>query len=387
MFITRIRLINWKNFHDCDVRLSGRCFVIGANASGKSNFLDALRFLRDIVKQGGGLQSAVDSRGGVSKIRCLAARTKTDVRVEVELSDSDTSASKWLYAVDFQNKGGGIVKSHASLIEETVYNYTTKTVVLHRTPDNEDEDAETLKYTHLEQVTANKDFREIKNAFAAIEYLNIIPEMVRESGSIVMTTGKEDYYGRNFLSRMATLNDSTRKSYLHKINKILSLAVPQLEELTFAKDDKGIPHIEARYRHWRARGSKQDERMFSDGTLRLIGFLFAMLDGSGTILLEEPESNLHAAIVEQIPEFVANIQLSKHRQVIITTHSYEILSNQGIDASELVILATSAEGTTAQNGMDINIVKTMMETGLTAADATAPMTSPEMIEQMNQENI
>lgn len=382
MKISRIKLINWKNFHDCEVRISGRCFVIGANASGKSNFLDALRFLRDIVKQGGGLQSAVDNRGGVSKIRCLAARTKTDIRVEVDLSDNEVSSPKWRYAVDFQNKGGGIRKSYASLVEESVYNYETDTLVLCRSSQNSEEDAETLKYTHLEQPTANKEFREIKNAFAAIEYLNIIPEMVRESGSIVMTSGKEDYYGRNFLARMAALNETTRNSYLHKINKILSVAVPQLEELSFSKDDNGVPHIEARYRHWRAKGSKQDEQMFSDGTLRLIGFLFAMLDGNGTILLEEPESNLHAAIVQQIPEIVANIQSSRHRQVIITTHSYEILSNQGIDASELIILSPSAEGTLAKNGEKIDVVKAMMEAGLTAADATASMTSPEGVETL-----
>lgn len=56
MYISRIKLFNWKNFHDCEVVLSERCFIVGANATGKSNFLDVIRFMRDIVKQGGGLQ-------------------------------------------------------------------------------------------------------------------------------------------------------------------------------------------------------------------------------------------------------------------------------------------------------------------------------------------
>jgi predicted ATPase len=59
MYISRIKLFNWKNFHDCEVALSERCFIVGANATGKSNFLDVIRFMRDIVKQGGGLQAAV----------------------------------------------------------------------------------------------------------------------------------------------------------------------------------------------------------------------------------------------------------------------------------------------------------------------------------------
>ena len=67
MYISRVKLYNWKNFRECDVRLSERCFVVGANATGKSNFLDVFRFLRDIVKEGGGLQAAVNVRGGLKK--------------------------------------------------------------------------------------------------------------------------------------------------------------------------------------------------------------------------------------------------------------------------------------------------------------------------------
>ena len=124
--------------------------------------------------------------------------------------------------------------------------------------------------------------------------------------------------------------------------------------------------------------------LFSDGTLRLIGFLFAMLDGTGVILLEEPESNLHSGIVMQIPEFVAKIQRERKRQVILTTHSYEILSNGGISADELVILTPSSEGTTATNASCLDDVKKMLEAGLTVADIILPRTSPDNVELINQ---
>ena len=59
MFITRLRLKNWRNFVQVDVPLRERVYLIGANASGKSNLLDALRFLRDIAQpDGGGFQKA-----------------------------------------------------------------------------------------------------------------------------------------------------------------------------------------------------------------------------------------------------------------------------------------------------------------------------------------
>ena len=83
MIISKLILKNWKNFRKVDVDLVDRVFIVGPNASGKSNLLDVFRFLRDIAKSGGGIQEAVKARGGVSKIRCLAARTNSDIEIEV----------------------------------------------------------------------------------------------------------------------------------------------------------------------------------------------------------------------------------------------------------------------------------------------------------------
>ncbi|MCP5117865.1 MAG: AAA family ATPase, partial [bacterium] len=74
MRFTGIHVANWRNFTNVDVDLQRRVFLVGANASGKSNLLDMFRFLRDIAAVGGGFQRAVSSRGGVTKLRCLFAR-------------------------------------------------------------------------------------------------------------------------------------------------------------------------------------------------------------------------------------------------------------------------------------------------------------------------
>lgn len=379
MYISRIKLYNWKNFHDCEVVLSERCFIVGANATGKSNFLDVIRFMRDIVKQGGGLQAAVALRGGLKKIRCLAARQRTEVCIDLDICENGQSSPKWRYSLELSNKGGGIQKPYPLVNREIAYNYYTNKTVLDRKYSSQEEDSETLKFTHLEQPTANAEFREIKDVFQTTEYLNVIPQFVRDADSVMLPSGMEDYFGRNFMERLSLLNTATRNKYLKIINEVLLIAVPQLENLSFVKDEKGVPHIEAKYNHWRAKGSKQNEKMFSDGTIRLIGFLFAMLDGSGIILLEEPETNLHTAIIEAIPEFVAKVQRNKKRQVIITTHSYEILSNPGIRADELVILRPTSEGTVAKNAKTDDTVSAMLDSGLTAADAAMSETKAQNV--------
>ena len=76
--IRKLRLRNWENFTDVEVDIEDRVFLVGPNASGKSNFLDVFRFLCDLASSGGGFQEAVGRRGGVSALRCLAARRNPD---------------------------------------------------------------------------------------------------------------------------------------------------------------------------------------------------------------------------------------------------------------------------------------------------------------------
>lgn len=386
MQITYIHLENWKNFHHCAVDLSNRCFIVGPNASGKSNFLDALRFLRDIVKQGGGLQTAVDSRGGMNKIRCLSARSKTDILIELHINEQGERQVMWEYLLDFKQVGGGIQKKQVSIISERVVK--NGNIILNRTHKDESEDAETLKYTLLQQATANKEFRVLHDFINDFQYLNVIPQLVREPDPVNVYSDKEDFYGRNFLQKLSLLNERTRNSYFRKINDVLKLAVPQLDELCYRTDSMGVPHIEARYKHWRAKGARQQESQFSDGTLRLIGFLFALVESRGVVLLEEPETNLHTAIIAKLPEFIAKMQRTKKNvgQVLITTHSYDILSNEGISGDEVLLLRPSAEGTNVIRISDIDEVRNELEAGLTVADSVLPMTRPEDIDNMSQIN-
>ena len=81
LYISRLILSNWRNFRSADIPLRPRMFIVGPNASGKSNVLDAIRFLSEIAAGGGGLKAAIEARGGVSKVRSLFARDPSDVLV------------------------------------------------------------------------------------------------------------------------------------------------------------------------------------------------------------------------------------------------------------------------------------------------------------------
>ncbi len=153
MRFTRIYFSNWRNFRKVETKLQRRAFIVGPNASGKSNLLDAFRFLQNIASVGGGLQQAVNKRGGVSKIRCLAARRAPQVILEIDLGANDSENPDWTYRLEIvqDNTRKPVIKT------EVVKRFGE--VILSR-PDNEDEsDPERLRQTHLEQVNANKPFR------------------------------------------------------------------------------------------------------------------------------------------------------------------------------------------------------------------------------------
>lgn len=385
MLLTRLVLTNWKNFQSVDINFKERAFIVGANASGKSNLLDAIRFLKDIVKQAGGLQYAVEKRGGVPKIRCLSARRPSDVSIEVHLSNSfNDEQPEWQYKLTFRHTGGGILKNEALILEESVWHQKRHT--LQRINTNTDTD-ETWKYTHLEQPMANNEFRDIYTFLRDIQYLHVVPQLIRESDSFVLASGKEDFYGRNLLETMGLKNKATRDAYFKRINEFLKFAVPQLEELTLKSDEKtGIPHLQAVCKHWRAHGSKQNEEQLSDGTLRLIGFLWAILDGTGLLLLEEPELYLHSAIVKQLAEFISRAQKRKGkpiRQVFLSTHSYELLENPGIGGAELIVLRTDQESTTVDLGSNISEVRKYLDSGFSPAEAVIPIVAPKNAEKLS----
>ena len=369
MRFSHILLKNWRNFGSVDVSLQNRAFLVGPNASGKSNFLGAFRFLRDIVTPGGGFQKSVTDRGGVSRIRNLAARRYSDIAVEVALQEKETAL--WRYRIAFAQDR----QRNPVLKQEKVWR--NDKLILDR-PNAEDRtDEARLRQTYLEQVNANREFRDIADLFASVHYYHLIPQLVRDPSR--WTGRRADPYGEDFLEQIAGTNMNTQEARLRRIEGVLKVAVPQLSELNLRRDERGVPHLYGNYENWRPQGAWQTEADFSDGTLRLMGLLWSLLDGSGPILLEEPELSLHSEIVRHIPQMMLRAQRGLRRpirQVILSTHSSDLLRDEGIAADEVLLVLPSKEGGGIQVGADIAEVKQMLEAGLTVAEVVIPHTRP-----------
>jgi predicted ATPase len=379
VIVTNIKLTNWKNFKSVDVRLRGRVFVVGANASGKSNFLDVLRFLRDIAKlRGGGLQEAVGIRGGVSKIRSLAARKNPLVEIEIGVGEVNRREPLFRYgiAIGQENKG----KRRTMLAYERVWR--NGTLILDRPNDDDRADDQRLTISFLETATTNADFREVADLFASVSYLHLVPQLLRSVKSTDVEQVGEDYYGRNFLVRVSQTPERTRKARLKRIMDALSHALPQFDGMRDDKDEAGVPHLFLRLKHWRPDAGWQSEEQFSDGTIRMLGLFWSMLEGDSILLFEEPELSLNDRIVEVLPGLLWQLQASKGRQSILSTHSYALLSDIGIAPEEVLLLQPAKEGTEVVEASSLSDVIKMTEAGMSVGDAVLPRTVPATIDEL-----
>ncbi|WP_328582636.1 AAA family ATPase [Streptomyces sp. NBC_00370] len=371
---TSLQVTNWRNFTSFSVDLQQRMFLVGPNAAGKSNFLDCFRFLSEIVSVGGGFEAAVTRRGGVSMIRSFAARRYPSISLRVTLGNA-ASPNEWMYELKFKQDN-----NRRPIIEAENVQYRGNDVL--RRPDVGDlKDSERLKQTHLEQVNVNREFRMVSEFFSSLHYLHIVPQLVRDPDRSV---GKRnDPFGGDFLEQIARTPKPTRDARLRKIVDSLRVAVPQLKELELTADVRGVPHLRGKYQHWRPQGAWQTEDHFSDGTLRLLGLLWAVAESKGPLLLEEPELSLHPEVVRYIPQMFARVQRKSSRQILVSSHSPEILNDPGIGSDEVLALLPESEGTAVSSLAEHGELQAMRDAGVPLGDILKGLTAPDEAGQLS----
>ena len=367
MRITHIRLANWRNFKNVDVDLADRTLIFGPNASGKSNLLDAVRFLRDLTTAPGGLQHAVDLRGGVSRLRFLNARGNNRGRVLIAVSiGDDDEPRRWEYELHFTREQGG--GGRPVVVSEIV---RSSGVTLLDQTQKPTADPELATQTALEQVSLNRKFRDLAHFLAGVEYLHLVPQIVRDparGGAAV-----HDPFGGTFLTEVGQCAKRDYERRRKVMETALQLAVPQFESIDRFQDPGGTWHLVARYKNFRPNASAQDERHFSDGTLRLIGLLWVLSDRSepkAPVLLEEPELSLHAEILKVLPSLLARASTSAGRQVIASSHGSSMLEDPALSPDEVLLLIPGPEGTEVKlAGSDPVVAKLVASGDFTVGEA------------------
>ena len=340
--LTRVALRNYKSIAACDVRPAKLSFLVGPNGCGKSNFLDALRFVADALRSS--LEHALRDRGGVNEVRRRSGGHPNHFGIRI---DYRLPLAQGSYAFRVAAKPGGrySVQREECLVAgpEGAASYKVEEgEVVASTLVNPPACASDRLY--LVNVSGIEVFRPLYDALAGMGFYNLNPESIRDlqapdPGDLLNRDGS------NLASVLSNLDGARREAvqdYLAAITPGITGVEPRTMgtrlTLDFRQQVRGAKHP------WRFLASSM-----SDGTLRALGVLVALFQGNGTgaergrlVGIEEPESALHPAAAGALMDCV--LHASRSAQVVVTSHSADLLDSDAIpDSSILAVLSDHGE--------------------------------------------
>lgn len=382
MFITRLKLHNFRNFRDIDIELQRRVFIVGANATGKSNLLGALLLLRGIAR-GDGLRHISRyhhpplTRASLPHIRSLTAPPGDDiVSICVEVAEKPGAHAVWSYelALRESNRHAHLQRSGDSAAVEFERVMHRGQVMLDRPDEDDRRDPQRLTQTALEQVHANSEFRPLADFLASIDYCDPSPHVFRMAS--FASPGESP--ARSLAEIILATPPEVRDQRLQWVVKSLRTVVPRFDDLQIGIDEPiGTPYLQARFDHWQDSEAWQSDSDLSDGTLRLIALLWAtQADHAGPLLIEEPETSLHDGAVRVLAGVFAGVAMKRRRQVFVTTQAPTLLSDDAISLREIALLQYTDDGTSVSFASDEEQLCALVGAGHPRGEAVIPWVGP-----------
>ena len=337
-FITRVFLKNYKSIAACDVRLGPLTFLVGRNGAGKSNFLDALRFVADALNMS--LGHAIRDRGGINDVLRRSRRYPNHFSIRLEFVLPEGLTGHYAFQIRKRSPGGCEVQTEECSVQnelgctsEEYFRVKNGTVT-----DTSVEIAPTAATDRLYLVNASglPEFRRVYEAFSRMEFYNLNLDRIRDlqdpdPGDMLLRDG------RNLTSVLNQLSPIVKQD----IEECLALVDPSVREVNV----KTLGPKQTLVFRQKVTGDSYRGRFFannmSDGTLRVLGILVALFQGdddaqkSVTLVgIEEPETALHPGAVAVLLDGLRDA--ANRTQVIITTHSPELLDDKHLDVNSIL---------------------------------------------------
>ena len=364
-FLRRVQIRGYKSIAFCDVTLEPLTLLVGRNGSGKSNFLDALGFLKDVVSTR--LSEAVHNRNGWNSIACKST-SKPTIRINIE-SEFQSIGVTWnaMYGIEIRQQEDKtiqilqeqlVLKEHMNqplLGFKRVCNSTFPVSSeyiqndLWTMSDSESDDTNTritpatirrisTDYSQL-RTYDHQPYVDFVQSLQRSAIYNFSPTEMRElqpiSSAILL-----DRNGSN-LAGMIRVLERISPHTISRVNRYLNAIVPDVLDC----NAHTIEDYETVRFHMRQIGKKAGLQFnsfsMSDGTLRVLAALvaasqFELSPTTGFIAIEEPETSLHPAAMHALVDALDEATL--HTQILLTTHSAEMLDNPTIKPANVRVV-------------------------------------------------
>lgn len=391
MAIKKIIVSNFKSFDKVDVDLGKFSVLIGANASGKSNFIQIFKFMRDLTSFG--LDNAISMQGGLQYLVNTNIGSSQEFSIEVicdsveEYEPPLFSSRKLMigYAVfeatykfalnlaktqksfeitedklSFRCKFYNFVRHGRSLTKkEELGEGEISLLRIAGNPDLQLKQPKGLKikedelfpvfvarnllresklgYRNLliEYPSSFYIGREMKSSLQNISIYDFDPRLSKKPQTITGRAGLEED-GRNLAIVVNNLLKSGVKK--RKLYNLMGELLPFASEL---KTEKFADTILFKLREKYSGNQFFPSFLISDGTINLTALIIALyFEDRALTVIEEPERNIHPYLISKVVDMMR--EASEKTQIITTTHNPEVVKH--VDPKEILLVSRTREG-------------------------------------------
>lgn len=342
-FIRSVALKNFRGIAECDVRLRSLQFLVGPNGAGKSSFLDALAFLRDAARDS--LDHAIRNRGGITEVRRRSRGHPTHFSIAVRFHLPSGKTGRYSFRIGAKRGGYELQSEACSFDDDPAYFrvssgrvYGSESVMPPASSDR----------LYLVAAAGLPEFEELYKGFTQMGFYNLSPSEIAgpqtpQPGDLLTDHGENTAAVLAELARAAPKRKKRIEQYLRAVVPGI-VGVNQVfrgrqETLEFRQRVSGAKDS------WRF-----DAHTMSDGTLRAVGLLLALFQHvpdpwrwAPLIAIEEPEVALHPAATAVLLDALR--EASRHTQVLVTSHSPDLLDHKEIRPENLLAVV-SRDGNT-----------------------------------------
>jgi len=319
LMLERLVVHGYKSIRELDIQLERVNVLIGANGSGKSNFISLFRLLNQLVNQN--LQVFVAQSGGADQLLYYGRKTTEKIHIET-----------WFRR---GNYGNGYTCTLLPTAEDALI-FLKEAIYFHDKAHYERPyEAESSLEIHRESLLP--EWKHHRGGVAhyvlqAMRSWQLYHFHDTSDSAKVKQTGdlNDNLFLRPDASNLAAylyLLHETQADYYRNIVETIRMAAPFFGDFVLRPSPFNPDKIRL---EWHERGSDAlfDAHALSDGTLRFICLATLFLQPPerlpATIVLDEPELGLHPYAITLLSEMVRSA--AEHTQVILATQSVTLVN-------------------------------------------------------------
>ena len=368
MKLTHIAITNWRNFAHIEFDMSSRLFVVGPNSSGKTNLLAALRFLSDVARLG--LAAASENWGGPERyFRSGTDSASFTVTVDVDTRQITYDLSlQRLTGIPGENvlEGDQLRILEPRVLDDRADLFSWKDVAelfgcdpTHGRKGEADTSFLPSEYAGEkllidgEEVPVIRDAKQVRlgasyfrKMLAGIRYIHPNPKKMLERADRY-----DPDHGTGFFQHAGRFPDQQLDAVVDRIRPIMASVVPEIPNLSYQRMGLGTEVVFFSDTPVRGASGVYSHEQFSEGTLRLLGLLFDLATlprDTSVVLIEEPETFLQSSVVRSLPLLLAEVAMNRNVQMIISTHSPELIDSELVLPSQVLMLRSENDATTGE---------------------------------------